>query len=261
MENITILKTGRVIGLPVSVGSTDGLVNKIIKDACTRRGGYVCAANVHMITTAKHDVTLRKVMEHASLIAADGMPLVWVLQRRGFREAERVTGTDLTFRLCERTADEGIPVGFYGSSPETIRALQKSISARFPALKIAIFESPPPQPMHPEVDTDVVNRINESGAQIIFVGLGCPKQEFWMAAYTSQLSAVLIGVGAAFDFIAGTVKRAPSWMQGTGLEWLYRLLIEPRKTWKRYVTTNPIFIWLVLKEYIRMKIGNRRDLD
>ncbi len=220
-------------------------------------GGYVCAANVHMVTMAARDEKLRKVMGKAIFATPDGMPLVWLLRKTGYQKAERITGTDLTLTLCESAARKGISVGFYGGSVQTIKALQKSISEKFPSLNVAFYESPPMLPLHPQTDPDVVNRLCRSGARIIFVGLGCPKQEFWMAAYTSQLSAVLIGVGAAFDFIAGTSRRAPQWMQRFGLEWFHRLVMEPRKTWKRYVTTNPLFIWLALKEYVNHKAGNR----
>lgn len=249
-----MLKTGRVIGLPVTVGSTENIVEKIVREANMGHGGYVCVANVHMVTTARRNEKLRKIMEKSLLVTADGLPLVWVLKAGGFKEAERVTGTDLTLKLCETAVDERIPVYFYGGYPETIKTLKAFIAKRFPNLEVVGYESPPLLPLHPKPDQDVVARIIKSGAHIVFVGLGCPKQEHWMAEYTSYLSAILIGVGAAFDFIAGSTNRAPVWMQKCGLEWAHRLTVDPRKTWKRYATTNPLFIWMVVREYVKRKV-------
>ena len=171
-----MLKTGRVIGMPVTVGSTANIAETVMREARTGQGGYVCVANVHMVTTARCNEKLHEIMEESLAVAADGLPLVWRLKQSGFSEAERVTGTDLTLKLCEKAAAEGMPVYFYGGTPETVRALQKSMAARFPALKAARYESPPLLPERPEVDQMVVDRINGSGARIVFVGLGCPKQ-------------------------------------------------------------------------------------
>ncbi len=247
-----MLETGRVIDAPVTVGTIDGIAEVLVRNAAARQGCYVCIANVHMVTTAKGDADLRRIMEGATVATADGLPLVWVLRHQGFKRAERVTGTDLTLRLCEEAENRGMPICFYGSSPATIQALQKSISNRFPSLK-ALYESPPLLPMKPVVEPAVIERFNASGARIVFVGLGCPKQEFWMEAYSPHLSAVLIGVGAAFDFIAGTIKRAPQWIQRIGCEWLYRLITDTRKTWKRYATTNPLFVYYLGREYFLKK--------
>ena len=245
-----MLKTEKVIKLPVTVGSLDNITEEIIRKSKDGCGGYVCMANVHMVTTATRDPKLHKIMETSLLVPADGLPLVWVLKCNGFKDASRVTGMDLTVRLCEVAQNNKLPVYFYGSMSQTIHGLKNFIKKNFPNLQ-AIYESPPFLPLQPEVDQVVVERINKSGARIVFVGLGCPKQEFWMSAYTSYLPAILIGVGAAFDFMAGTVNRAPLWMQKCGLEWLHRLVTEPQKTWKRYATTNPLFIWMVVREYVK----------
>lgn len=252
-----MLKTGRVIGMPVTVGSTASIAETIMREARARHGGYVCVANVHMVTTARRNEKLHQIMEKSLVVTADGLPLVWMLKQNGFGEAKRVVGTDLTLRLCERAAAEGMPVYFYGGTPETIRLFEASIAKRFPTLKV-FYESPPLLPEQTEVDRGVVDGINASGARIVFVGLGCPKQEFWMATYRPHLTAVLIGVGAAFDFIAGSVKRAPGWMQRCGLEWLHRLAVDPRKTWRRYATTNPLFVWMVVREHLKLK-ANKAD--
>lgn len=247
-----MLRTGKVIGIPVTVGSIASVAQKALQGAKKAPGGYVCVGNVHMVMTARRNERLRRIMEEADLVTTDGLPLVWVLRKQGFRHIERVTGTDLTLQLCHIAAKEKKPVYFYGGSSETIHRLKIFISKRFPSLQ-ASYESPPLLPEQPEVDKDVVSRIKASGARIVFVGLGCPKQEFWMAAYTAHLPALLIGVGAAFDFLAGTCQRAPVWMQKLGLEWLHRLATQPCRTWKRYATTNPVFVWHVLKEYFESK--------
>ena len=247
-----MLKTGRVIGLPVTVDSTENIAEKIVREANMGHGGYVCVANVHMVITAKRNEKLRKIMEESFFVTADGLPLVWVLKQSGFKEAERVTGIDLTLKLCKTAADERMPVYFYGGSPETIKTLKTFITEKFPDLKVVGYESPPLLPLQPEVDPDVVKRINKSGARIVFVGLGCPKQEYWMAAYKPHIPALLIGVGAVFDFLAGTCPRAPVWMQKLGLEWFHRLATQPGRTWKRYAITNPVFVGLVLKEWLKL---------
>lgn len=237
------LKKGRVIGIPVSVGTLEAVVERIIEAASENTGGYVCIANVHQITTARRDPLLKEVIENADIVTSDGMPLVWSLRRQGHKDAKRVAGPDLTLKLCESAEQKEIPLYFYGGSPETIKKLQKALNKRFPKLKVVGCESPPMLPEKPPVDMEVVQRIRSTGAKIVFVGLGCPKQDFWMAEYASHLNSVLIGVGAAFDFLSGEVPRAPLWMQRIGLEWLFRLVTEPRRLWKRYFVTNTLFIY------------------
>ena len=228
-------------------------VGDLMKLVLDNEGGYVCLANVHMLVAAARNGELRNIIQKGNLVAPDGMPLIWLLKRRGFPEAERIPGTDLTLKVCETAAREGIAVGFYGSTTETLDALRKSLLHRFPQLNITFCESPPLLPEKPEVDRRVVDRLITSGTKIVFVGLGCPKQEFWMAAHSPHVPAVLIGVGAAFDFIADRIKRAPLWMQKGGLEWFYRLCREPRRLWKRYLVVNTLFVWMVMKEMVSKK--------
>lgn len=241
-------RKGNVIGSPITIGSVASLASEIIADCQDGRTGYVCVANVHMVTTAYRDDELKQVIGDALQVTADGLPLVWSLRQQGFRNAQRVTGTDLTLHLCELAAASNIPVGFYGAANETLKALHANIIRKFPDLDVRFLESPPALPVQPPLDPSVVALINKSGAKIVFVALGCPKQEFWMATHSPHVTAILIGVGAAFNFIAGTVKRAPQWMQNIGCEWLHRLISEPGRTWKRYATTNPLFLFYHLKE-------------
>jgi N-acetylglucosaminyldiphosphoundecaprenol N-acetyl-beta-D-mannosaminyltransferase len=171
----------------------------------------------------------------------DGAPVAWMLRRLGFSGQSRISGPDLMWTLCERAAAEGLPIYCYGSTGETLALLEQRLRAAFPALRMTM-ESPPFRPLSAEEDAAAVDRINSSGAGIVFVGLGCPRQERWMAAHRGNINAVMIGVGAAFDFHAGTVQRAPAWMRDSGLEWLHRLVSEPRRLWKRYLVTNTLFI-------------------
>lgn len=237
-----MLEKARVIGAPVSAGSFYEVADTVVDAARAGHGGHVCVANVHMVTTARSDPDLLDVMEHALVVTSDGMPLVWSLRRQG-RRAERVAGPDLMIHLCARAAAENLPVYLYGGTEETMTALMRTLAARFPGLEVAGWETPPMLPQKPPFDADVAARIEASGARLVFVGLGCPKQEFWMAAHAPHISGVLLGVGAAFEFHAGITARAPRWMQKAGLEWLFRLASEPRRLWRRYLVTNSLFLW------------------
>jgi len=242
-----MVERARVIGVPVAAGDLDDVAEIVLDAARAGRGGYVCIANVHMATEARRDPALLTAMENALLCASDGMPLVWELRRRG-HVAERVAGPDLMAALCARAAAEGLPISLYGGDEDTLARLRERLGARFPALVVADAEAPPPLPARPGPDPEATARIRASGARLVFVGLGCPKQEFWMAANARGLPAVLLGVGAAFGFLAGTLDRAPPWMQRAGLEWLYRLGREPRRLWRRYLITNSRYLGDLARE-------------
>ncbi len=231
----------RVIGAPVAACRFDSAVARIMAAAREGRGGYVCVANVHMATEARRAPALLEAMENALLCVSDGMPLVWSLRRQGYT-AERVAGPDLMAELCARAAAEGLPIYLYGGDAETLARLKARLCARFPGLVVAGAEAPPRLPAHPGADGQAAARIRASGARLVFVALGCPKQELWMAANAPAIPAVLLGVGAAFGFLAGVRARAPRWMQRAGLEWLFRLISEPRRLWRRYLTTNSRYI-------------------
>jgi N-acetylglucosaminyldiphosphoundecaprenol N-acetyl-beta-D-mannosaminyltransferase len=173
------------------------------------------------------------------------------MRLKGARSQARIYGPALTLSLLAAAAREAIPVGFYGGTPEVLEALAGRMQARFPALPIAYASSPPFRPLTSQEDETVVDQINVSGARILFVGLGCPKQEQWIDAHRDRIRAVMVGVGAAFDFHAGIKRQAPVWMQRGGLEWLFRLFQEPGRLWKRYMHNNPRFIALALRELLR----------
>lgn len=214
---------------------------------------YCCFCTVHMIMEAHDSPEFQSILNAADFVHPDGMPLVWVQRLLGAGRAHRVTGHDLMFPLLERASREKVPVGFYGSSPQTIERLVTNLTSRYPDLNVAYAFSPPFRPLTPEEDAQIVEEIRRSGVRILFVGLGCPKQERWMNAHRDRVPCVMLGVGAIFDTYAGNAKRAPVWLQNLGLEWLHRLLSEPRRLWKRYLSTNPRFLFLVVLQLLRVR--------
>ena len=233
----------RILGLRVDATSYAESLEAIVGLAAAGAGGMVCHANVHMAMEAFDDADLRRQLNAAERVAPDGVPLVWALRRLGLRKVGRVYGPTLTSLVCRRAEADGLPVGFYGGPPEVLDALVAHLTRRFPRLRIAFAFSPPFRPLTAEEDRGVTEAIEASGARILFVGLGCPKQERWMASHRPALRCVLLGVGAAFDFLAGAKPQAPRWMQRGGLEWLFRWVVEPRRLWRRYWVQNPRFVW------------------
>jgi N-acetylglucosaminyldiphosphoundecaprenol N-acetyl-beta-D-mannosaminyltransferase len=189
----------------------------------------------------------------ADIGTPDGAPEAWMLRRMGQYDQQRINGPDLMWRYCDQVQHSDQSIFFYGSTEETLIALKLKLLAAFPSLKIAGAISPPFRALTPEEDESIVDQINSSGAGVVWVSLGCPKQELWMAAHRGRINAVMVGVGAAFDYHAGTIKRAPKWMQDAGFEWLHRLLSEPRRLWKRYLFTNTLFIFAATKQLAKLK--------
>jgi N-acetylglucosaminyldiphosphoundecaprenol N-acetyl-beta-D-mannosaminyltransferase len=211
-----------------------------------------------MVMEGVDDPAYREIVNAADLVTSDGMPLVWSLRLLGARASQRVYGPDLTPLLCERAAAEGIPVGFYGSSPEVLEAMVANLRSANPELEIAYQQSPPFRELSVEEIEREIEEIRASGARIIFVGLGCPKQERWMHARRGEIGAVLIGVGAAFDYVGKTKAQAPRFMQAHGLEWLFRLVTEPRRLWRRYLYHNPRFVGLFVAQLARTYLKGER---
>lgn len=211
-------------------------------------GGYVCVATVHMVMEAHDDPEFAAVVNAADLVVPDGMPLVWMQKRLGAEDASRVRGNDLMINLCRFAEDAGLSVGFYGGRQEILDAVQARAAREFPELNIAYACAPPFRELSREEDAGVVAEINKGAPYILFVGLGCPKQENWMAAHKDKIGAVMIGVGAAFDFYAGNLRESPRWLSNIGLEWLFRLAMEPKRLWRRYLILNPRFMWLAMKQ-------------
>ena len=240
-----------VLGMRVDATSYDDAAERVLRWAHERRGRFVSVANVHMTMEAHEDPSFRSLVNRADLVTPDGMPLVWALRRLGARHASRVYGPTLTLHVCERAAAQGVPVGFHGGRPEGLQPLVANLQRRFPGLQVAYAESPPFTEPTPDDDARTVERILASGARILFVGLGCPKQERWMAAHRDRLPLVQLGVGAAFDFHAGLVRQAPPALQRLGLEWAFRLAMEPRRLARRYLRHNPRFVWHFGRQLLR----------
>lgn len=218
----------------------------------------VAICNAHVIVTATRDPVFRQAIECADMATPDGAPVAWMLRRTGFPGQPRISGPDVMWSLCERCARMNIPIFLYGSTEGTLVALKARLLAAFPALKVAGMASPPFRPLSPEEDQRAIAELNASGAGVVFIGLGCPRQELWMAEHRAKVQAVMIGVGAAFDFHAGVVRRAPVWMQNLGLEWLHRLLSEPRRLWRRYLVTNALFVIGALRQLAGHRSGAPR---
>lgn len=244
-------RTCRVLQVRIDALSQAEAVGRALQWARARESRNVFLCNVHVVVSASRDAAYGDAVNSSDMAAPDGAPVAWMLRRLGVRSQQRISGPDLMWALCARCAEEGLPVYLYGSTEATLAALAERLLAAFPALPIGGMESPPFRPLTGEEDAVAVAKINASRAGIVFVGLGCPKQEHWMAAHRGRVHAVMIGVGAAFDFHAGAVKRAPQWMQHHGLEWVYRLASEPRRLWKRYLVTNTLFIFGAARQFMR----------
>lgn len=212
------------------------------------RGDYICVSNVHTTVMAFRDESYRKVQNSGAMALPDGQPLSIVSHRRGYSEAQRVPGPDLMPAILHLSEEKGYRHYFYGSTPETLEKLRKVLLDRFPKLQIVGMYAPPFRPLTEEEDQEAVRKINESGADFVWVALGAPKQEKWMYEHRGRVNGLMIGVGAAFDFIAGTVRRAPMWMQKLCLEWVYRICQDPKRMFPRYVSTNFAFLWHVHRE-------------
>ncbi|PLK50054.1 glycosyltransferase [Uliginosibacterium sp. TH139] len=218
--------------------------------ATERESRYVCIVNAHSVVTTGQDAAFGKVIREADMATPDGAPVAWMMRKLGHPAQERINGPDLMWKYCEAIAGSEESIYLFGGMPETLDVLQKVLALKMPGLKIAGAYSPPFRAATPEEDAEIVERINASGAGTVWVSLGCPKQEKWMAAHRGRINAVMIGVGAAFDYHAGTITRAPLWMQRNGLEWLHRLCSEPRRLWKRYFVTNTLFILGAAKQLL-----------
>lgn len=247
--------TQDIIGTPVCCLSFNAQIETIVNWAKNRQSKMVCVANVHMLIEARRNSDFANVLRHAALVTPDGIPLVWMLKLMGAKQAQRVAGMDILLATCERAAQAQISIFLLGSTPDVLGRIHQRLIKEFPRLKIAGMNSPSFGSIDPTADTNTIQIINTSGAGIVFVALGCPKQELWMAKHQDKIQAVTIGVGAVFPVYAGTLKHAPKFIRSAGFEWLFRLIQEPRRLWKRYASTIPIFIWLALKQIVKNKAG------
>jgi N-acetylglucosaminyldiphosphoundecaprenol N-acetyl-beta-D-mannosaminyltransferase len=237
-------RNGDVLGVPIAVTDYERTLDWIDDTAAAGERGYVCVSNVHAVMAAEEDPELREALLHSSLNVPDGMPLVWALNLLGQPLRDRVYGPELMARACARGARTGRTMYLYGGRNQgALVQLALNLRTRFPGIQIVGGYSPPHRPLTEDEEASVISEINGTGADVVWVGIGVPKQEKWMMAMRDRLKApVLIGVGAAFDFHAGLVPQAPPLLQNVGLEWAYRLLQEPRRLWRRYLRYNPRFV-------------------
>jgi N-acetylglucosaminyldiphosphoundecaprenol N-acetyl-beta-D-mannosaminyltransferase len=245
------VETRRILGMRIDATSYAHAGQEILRWADLGESRYVCVATVNNVIEACDDPEYKAIMEAADLVTPDGMPLVWGLRLLGVTAATRVYGPDLTPIVCGLAAEQGVPIGFYGGTKEVVDELTARLGQRFPGLIVSYRASPPFRPLTPEEERRMLEDLDRSGARILFVGLGTPKQERWMAAHRHEVDAVMLGVGAAFDFLAGRKRQAPRLVQRLGLEWLHRLVHEPRRLWRRYLYRNPRFLMLFGAQLLR----------
>jgi len=243
-----------ILGVGISAINMD-IALRVIEGWISRgESHYVCVTPVHSVMECQRDPDLRRIFNTSGMTTPDGMPLVWLSRLYGYRHVNRVYGPDLMLALCEHSVERGYRHFFYGGAEGVPERLAARLQSRFPGLIVAGTFSPPFRPLKPNEDEQIVQLINETNPDIVWVGLGSPKQERWMAEHIDRLTApVLIGVGAAFDFHTGRKPQAPRWMQRSGLEWLFRLLTEPRRLWRRYLINNPLFVALVLLQVLGLR--------
>lgn len=237
-----------ILGTKINVTSMERTLAYIKSRLEELRGNYICVSNVHTTVMAYENSAYREIQNSGAMALPDGAPLSIYSKKHGFADAERVTGPDLMLELLKISGKEGYRHFFYGATDETLEAMRAAIERDYPGACIAGMYAPPFRPLSPQEDIEVVSMINAAKPDFIWVGLGAPKQEQWMYEHRGKLCAVAVGVGAGFDYLAGDIKRAPKIMQRLCLEWLYRLLQDPKRLWKRYVTTNLRFMKYILKE-------------
>lgn len=249
------LKTQSVIGFPVTAESFETQIDTMLGWAQQRLSKVVCVANVHMLIEAKNNRAFASILHRADMLTPDGMPLAWVTSWTSHRRQDRVAGMDILLSLCRHAAKKNVGLFFLGSTPEILHRIEQRLDREYPDLPIAGMEALPFRPLTYDEDEALVRRLNNSGAGIVLVSLGCPKQERWMNAHKHKINAVMIGVGGVFPVFAGLHKWAPAWVRKSGLEWLYRLLQEPQRLWARYAKTIPLFLWLASKQLIKVYLG------
>jgi N-acetylglucosaminyldiphosphoundecaprenol N-acetyl-beta-D-mannosaminyltransferase len=245
-----------ILGCFINAGSWDHTINRIHTWGSKHESRYVCICNVHSLVTARQNKVFRNALINADMATPDGMPITWMLRQMGYPNQQRINGPDLMWNYCEIAERMSQSIFLYGSTQKTLDNLVRRLRISFPKLLIAGTYSPPFGKLSNEEDAEIIDIINNASAHVVFVSLGCPKQELWMQDHRGKINAVMVGVGAAFDYHAGTIKRAPLWMQHHGLEWLHRLYSEPRRLWKRYMVTNSIFIvaagWQLIVHKLKM---------
>lgn len=232
-----------IMGVNIAAIDMKWLLNYTHKNIKELSGDYMCVSNVHTTVTSYNNSDYCAIQNGGIMAIPDGGPLASVGRKRGFNEMNRTTGPSYMEEIFEVSAEKKYRHYFYGSTEKTLEILQEKLAKKYPGIQIVGMYSPPFRTTSKEEDTDIVKQINETTPDFIWVGLGAPKQEKWMAEHQGKLNGFMVGVGAGFDFFAGNINRAPQWMQERNLEWMYRLLQDPKRLFKRYMITNTKFIW------------------
>lgn len=241
--NKSEIPTCNILGVNIAAINMEWLLNYIDDNLYILSGDYICVSNVHTTVTAYEDEEYCKIQNGGIMAIPDGGPLSTVGQKRGFKNMKRTTGPSLMGEIFNISVSKGYRHYFYGSTKETLEKLSLALNTNYPGIQIVGMYSPPFRPITEEEDKKIIKEINKKKPHFVWVGLGAPKQEKWMAAHQGEISGLMIGVGAGFDYYAGNIKRAPKWMQKSNLEWLYRLFQDPKRLFRRYWHTNTKFIW------------------
>lgn len=248
------MKKNNLFGMNVHIGRYHEYADEVISRALSNESDYACVANVHMLIETHKSASFAKTVNEASVITPDGKPITWALRLIHGIKQDRVAGMELLPDLLRLAEQKEVPVFFYGGSDAMLARAANFIHNAYPSLVVSGMYSPPFRPLTHNEEAMVINKINTSGAKLVFVILGCPKQEMWMASMKGRVQAFMIGVGGALPVMIGLQKRAPNWMQKAGLEWAHRLTQEPGRLFKRYAITNSMFLYLFFKAYLRKKI-------
>jgi N-acetylglucosaminyldiphosphoundecaprenol N-acetyl-beta-D-mannosaminyltransferase len=248
------VKRANILGVGVSAVNMDQTLAVIDNWIAHLEPNYVCVTGVHGIIESQKDPEIQRIHNSAGLVTPDGMPLVWLCHLLGHKHVERVYGPDLLLAICANSIKKGYRHFFYGGKPGVAGQLVENLRRQFPGLQVTGYYSPPFRSLNAEEESQILQEINSCQPHIVWIGLSTPKQERWMVAHVGLIeNAILIGVGAAFDFHAGAKKQAPRWIQRSGLEWLFRLASEPGRLWKRYLVNNPLFVILIIAQALKIK--------
>lgn len=260
-DKMTGKKMGKFCILNVGISAIDAIdACSVIEGAIAERQKiYVCVCPVSTIMECKRDKKVLESVNSADLVTPDGMPVVWIGRGLGHKNIRRVYGPELMQEICRISSEKGYKNYFYGSSPDVLNKLKEKLYEKYPSLNISGIFSPPFRSLSKDEDDKIVEGINKSKPDIVWVGLGSPKQDLWMYEHRQRVSApVMVGVGAAFDFLAGTKPQAPRWIRNNGFEWLFRLMTEPKRLWRRYLIDNPLFIYYVMVELLAKTLSHRK---
>ena len=253
IDNRCHYEYSNIIGVQISAINMAMALECINKWVQNDDRSYITVVPAHSLLECRKDPNVRKAFNQSNLTTPDGMPLVWILQRLGHKNVDRVYGPDLFEAVCQLSSINSFRVFLYGGKPNVVSVLAATLKSRYPDLLISGYFSPPFRELNEAEDRNIINLINKSSSNIVIVGLGSPKQELWMANHVGKINAqVMIGVGAAFDFVSGNKPQAPHWVQRSGFEWLFRLASEPKRLWPRY-RQYPLFVWLVLLQLLGLK--------